>query len=445
MAADRQQNAVLWDIVEECGDEAEFLWRLWEQALGSCRYNLQSTSGWVEERLLGALDGLRVGGVSAADQLLIPALAGDEPMRACAAACVLCLAADPAGIDALAAQWQQAEGSALSALRRGVELVADARLLGALRAKSAKAPPAARATLLEAYAFRRLDPGPLLAEAAESREPVLLRAALAVASRLPGRAPRQLVEQSLASPDASVWPTAVEAGLVLGIKGAWSLCRRLCAEPRPGSEALLPLTGALGGKPDHARLIAALSDTDLRKAALRAVGFCGTREAADACMELLRQGVEVKLAADALCAITGLDLEERKLIEPEAESADQEPVGFADDDLDAALNPAEEDALPRPIVDGVVAWWREHRARFAPGVRYLAGQPASRAVLLATLANAPMHRRGPLAIEVAVRTQGRWLQTRAFTRQQWQELQQLGSLSEDALRRSPIYGELSPL
>ena len=56
------RNAMLWDLVQESFDEAAFLWSRWEEALASHARDLAGVSFWVEERLFGSLDGIRLGG-----------------------------------------------------------------------------------------------------------------------------------------------------------------------------------------------------------------------------------------------------------------------------------------------------------------------------------------------------------------------------------------------
>ena len=52
------------DLVDESFDEAAFLWRRWESELTSLTRNLDEIWSWTEDRLHGALDGVRVGGAA---------------------------------------------------------------------------------------------------------------------------------------------------------------------------------------------------------------------------------------------------------------------------------------------------------------------------------------------------------------------------------------------
>src|SRR5687768_14296182 len=79
---------VMMDVLEEHLDEAAFLWSQWERALVSPSFELSDIAE-LEERLLAHLDGLVVGGETAASELLLPALETDEAERISSAAFAL--------------------------------------------------------------------------------------------------------------------------------------------------------------------------------------------------------------------------------------------------------------------------------------------------------------------------------------------------------------------
>jgi uncharacterized protein (TIGR02270 family) len=344
------------------------------------------------------------------------------PDRVCPAACILAHAAAPAGIEALAASWRQAPGPTLAALQRGVALAATPSLLAALHRQLHGAAVPAWAALLDAYAFCSVDPGELIDEANGSGEPLLRLAALRLAARLPQRASGDWVERALDDSDPTIANAAIEAGLVHGVPAARRRLGELLDRPSTDCGLLLPIFAILGGPAACGRLIAALSDDRRRRAAVVALGFSGSRAAAEACVELLRQGLVPKLAADALRVITGLDLRARKLVARDP-AADWEWAPLEKEELAA---PQDEDGLPLPDADGVTSWWQEHRSDFQPEVGYLAGQPVSRAGLLQALAHGPMRYRPPLALALAIQDGDFSLRTDAFTAHQWQSLRRLG-------------------
>src|SRR4029434_253967 len=86
------------DLVDESFDEAAFLWRRWEGELTSLTRNLYEIYSWTEDRLHGALDGVRVGG-DAAIEIASEALASDDLDRITAGAAVLASSSEPTAIN----------------------------------------------------------------------------------------------------------------------------------------------------------------------------------------------------------------------------------------------------------------------------------------------------------------------------------------------------------
>ena len=90
------EGGILWDVVEEHLDEAEFLVEQWSAGARSARYNLPTLQKTIEQRLGAHLDALAVNGEAVAERLLWPALAADAenpPARITAA--VLALLVEP--------------------------------------------------------------------------------------------------------------------------------------------------------------------------------------------------------------------------------------------------------------------------------------------------------------------------------------------------------------
>src|SRR6267142_1727129 len=83
-------DLILWDVVEEHFNEAEFLFEQWERALHSPKYNLTELGATLERRLAAHLDGLVVGGRPVAKRTLEPELENaSEPNRTIVAALAL--------------------------------------------------------------------------------------------------------------------------------------------------------------------------------------------------------------------------------------------------------------------------------------------------------------------------------------------------------------------
>jgi uncharacterized protein (TIGR02270 family) len=445
-------TTILDDLVEDSLEEADFLWGGWEAALGSHALGLDGVASWVEERLLGSLDGVILAGDAAIDGLLAPAIDGAAGARLSAA--VFCLASlgTPAALGAVARAFEgagaRADGRAedrLAAFRRAFELVPSDLTALRLEPLLASAGPAERAALLDLRSFRRRPQvGADVADGLRSAAPPLRCAALRAVARLPGPDALREVEAALADVEPACAAAAVEAGLRLGSLAAWARCRELARGPGPAAGAQLSLLAALGGPAEHDVLFAALAAPALRRRALRALGFAGTRAAADACLEAMSAPADARVAAESFASMTGLDLAAERLVAPEPPEA-EEPVPFEDDDLDADLVPAADDLLPLPDLAGVGRWWQARRAAFQPGRRYLGGRPATLAALHDQLERGPMRRRADLALELNIRTAGLHdVEARAFTTTQRRQLQ-ASRPALIGLRPTPLARAVAPL
>ena len=138
ITAETQRPAppVFWELVDESLDEAGFFWGRWESALMAADLDAPAVSSWIEERLLGSIDGLVVAGEQGIDRLLVPALEGDDLDRVAAATHALMLGA-PGGLPIfidfteLSRHVPLCERSLREAIRRGK--IPSVRLPGARR------------------------------------------------------------------------------------------------------------------------------------------------------------------------------------------------------------------------------------------------------------------------------------------------------------------------
>lgn len=192
------------------------------------------------------------------------------------------------------------------------------------------------------------------------------------------------------------------------------------------------------GKPrQHGALSDALGARDTAPEALFALGFAGTRDAAELALQAMADESLAPLAAEAFCAITGLDLELHGFTVPRPEPP-REPVPFDAEELDADLVSHPDDLLPVPDVSAVRRWWVDNGRALEPERRYLRGEPHDVPRLHRGLCSEPMRRRHGLALELAVRTHGLLqLQTRAFGEDQKRALAAHGPETL-AATRSPL-------
>ena len=425
-------HKVLRDVMEEHLEEAGFLWTQWESALDAPDYTLDELAAREEQRLVAHLDALVLGGPEVAGELLMPALEQDEAETCLAAA--LAMTAGGQGevvLEALGAAGQMTPG--VWGLRRALELCTlDVVEQGLRDLIAASDSPLARALALEALAFHGAHAGPLPEELQSDEDPHVTLSLLRAARVAPGAPAGLLVERGLHSERAGVRDAALETGLLLGQEAARARCASLVQDPTPGCRVAMGLWALLGDLADGGVFQPALGIPELRLDALWALGYCGSLEAAELCMAALQDGDDLvaAAAAEALCAITGLNLQASGLVRA------PEP---ADDDDEGGLTLATvpEENLLAPDVDGLCAWWEEHSNELKPGARLLMGRPAGPAALARALHGAPLWRRHLLALKLSARSNGDAalrLQTRTWCVLQQARVRELAGAAERGLR-----------
>jgi uncharacterized protein (TIGR02270 family) len=425
-----------WDIYEEHLDEAAFRWSQWEKALDAPDYELAEVAA-LEEMMAAHLDGLVLGGGPVARRVLEPALATEEPERIVVATFALLSGEEPPGHAAVLAALPQAEPPALAALRRAFERVSPTLVPAELPSLLGKvdAIPELLALVLDVLGTHGLATAQLCAPFLSHPVPGVAAAALRTAGRARLPVDTAVLHRALESSEAEVRDAAIVTGLLAGHRDAWAACRTVAESRTPGARLPLLLLGMGGDERDVKRLMELLSDATLRSDALWALGFSGRVAAADACLEWMRHKPSSPLAGEAFSAITGLRIEgpyaaERQ--EPELE----EPIPLEQEELDANLVPAPEDALPIPQADAVAAWWREARPRLDARQRHLSGNPFTPQALLEALASGPMRCRHALALELALRSRGAFqVPTRAFVERQMAVWKQAHSASASTFSR----------
>ncbi|PTL77834.1 TIGR02270 family protein [Vitiosangium sp. GDMCC 1.1324] len=406
-------SRVMMDICEEHLDEASFLWTQWERALVAPDYDLSDTAE-LEERLLAHLDGLVEGGNPVAEALLRPSLESEEVTRVSSAAFALLASA---GMEKCQALLRDASPDQRTSIQRALELCAGRELGESLLPLLKADDPDLLATVLEVLVVREEASDTMLADFLTHENARIRTAALKGLRALPRSNPRNLLSQALTSPIPALRDAAIEAGLVAGVRDAWTVCRKvLAARDDHGREPMV--LWAMGCEEKEVELLVELlQEPRLRANALWALGFSGWAVAADACLAWLADDAVARLAGEAFSAITGLRLEDQYVL-PEQEPP-EEPIPLEQEDLDANLVPRAEDALPRPNPEAITEWWREARGRFERRTRYLMGYPFHSEVLMTALERGSMRRRHVHARELAIRSRRTChVPTRLLTRQQ---------------------------
>jgi len=404
MNAVRTTAEPYWDLVERSLEEAAFFWKRWEADLDSLTRSLDEVWSWTEDRLQGALDGVRVAGERVVE-VTEAALRGKDHAAMTAAAHVLAAQTPASAREALATAVRNSSGTALRAMTRGIETAALDGSFAPVTAVLASAGPEHSAALCRIKRFRRVSPGREVQSGIPQAQADALRSLTYLAE--PALVARHLA-WGLKSDDGEVRRAAIETGIRLRDPGAWQAALQLAEERSAACAPLLPALAQLGSQEEQQTVVRALREPALQRAGLFALAYIGTPEAVEICLAGMRDG---KLARSAELARDGLTAQEP------AEGPSPPPL--QDDDLDADLVPTAADQWPLPDLDAVRRHWQAMQRQFAQGVRHWRGLPASPTVLLDALERGPMLRRDDLALELAVRTAGQYdLEPRAFAHAQ---------------------------
>src|SRR5262245_22339813 len=424
-SASRAADFILWDVVEEHLNEAEFLLEQFERAVRSPAYTLRTLSTTIEPRLAAHIDGLVVGGDEVAARLLLPELQNaDVPARATVAALALLCGSERGAIARVLDAVQDAAGALQHALTRAVVLSDAHGLDELLVARFADAAgESGKAVWLEVLAGRETDPGVSLRRWLASDDPRVNAAALQFCGRFPKPENVAIVERHLQSGDARVRMHALRASLALKSRTAWELCRQWVKTCGDTDVELLSIYAMFGGQAENQLLVARLEQAVPVEHLLWTLGFCGTPEAGDACLIHLRQGDEraARAAADSLSWIGGFPL---IAAEGTAEPSEHETLPpFDEDNLDVDLGLDGIDDLPTPDREAMARSWGEHRSSWGSHPRHLLGLEMSSRAFKHALQEGPLWRRHDVAFELLVRTDGeRRVSTNAFSTRQRRQL-----------------------
>jgi uncharacterized protein (TIGR02270 family) len=416
MASPHRAAEPFQDLIDESLDEAAFLWRRWEGELTSLTRSLDEVWSWTEDRLHGALDGVRVAGPRVVDAAMEGLLSSDLDVVPVWSG-VLASSAERGATDVLASALATAEGERLGAMVRGLELLGSGHALRAAAAVFGTERADHAAALCRLKAFHRATAGGEMRTALESGIPAAQREAMRAAANL--RSPRveEWIVPALNSADGALRSAAVESGLCCRSRDAWSAAAGLSGRLDAHAGPFLKYLAMLGSAEEHEIVFGALRVPALQQDAIWALGHIGTVRAAETCLAGLEHETLARACAEAYCWITGADLSRDHLA---AADAPPDAPAFEDDDLDADLVPSAEAMWPLPDVEAVRQHWHSRRSGFAADVRYVLGQPATMDTLAAAIERGPMLRRPDLVRELRIRTGSYDVETRAFTSRQRQ-------------------------
>ncbi|HEX5244274.1 MAG TPA: TIGR02270 family protein [Tepidisphaeraceae bacterium] len=137
--------------------------------------------------------------------------------------------------------------------------------------------------------------------------------------------------------------------------------------------------------------------------ALKAAAALGEIDAIPWLIGLMPQLPLSRLAGEAFTTLTGADL---ALLDLENKPPKDFQSGPNDNPADEDVSMDPDDNLPFPNPQKVAGWWSKNQSRFAPGTRYLLGQPMEIADLGQVLRIGKQRQRTAAAIELSMRQPG---------------------------------------
>jgi uncharacterized protein (TIGR02270 family) len=393
-------------LIEESLEEAIFLWTRWESDLTSLTRNLDEIWRWTEDRLFGAIDGVRIAPARMLERRVRDAMQAGLAGSTVAAHVLTTSTVDNArGL--LGDLITAASGETLDAMLRGIEAAPLDGSFTSVAKLLAEGDPEHCAGLGRLKAFRRARLGEELTRAYESKYAPLQIKVLKAIAYLPDDYVAAWVVEGMKHDNPAARLAAIDSGIQRRVPNAWSAALHWVRSMAPEAAPLLRHVAMFGNDAEHEMVANALQEPALRRSAIWALGHVGTRTAAECCLDLMQDVALAPLAAEAYCTITGAELAKDRLSTTDA-SADAGSPSFEEDDLDANLIPAAADLWPLPDLDAVRQHWASVHDRFQPGGRYLRGREMSLDWLMTTIEQGPMLRRPDHIFEAFVRTQGRY-------------------------------------
>jgi len=421
------------DIYRELLSEAGFLWTQWTQDLAAPDYTLDDVARGDEPRLAAALDGLVVGGASVRKRLLLPLVEAGEDTEGMVAASWALLAAEDVGggggangkpEDVLGALLDGIEEASLerqAALEWALVLGPAGPVRAALGRLLRNPEPSVQAMALRVLGARSelLDGAAVLEPFVFGERPQTLTAALRALPPVIEPRHRARIDDLTRTGEPASRNAALEVGTLLGLPGARRVAYDL-TESKDETAGLALLLLALTAPPADIGVVArAVAAPALRREALWALGFAGTRQAAEAALAWVSDDDLGRQAAEAFGIITGLDVVKERLVRPPPEDADSEwqPLRRQVGESELAYKPDQQ--LPLADGEGVEDWWSKRENAFPHGGRFREGMPLEPGAVWTALEKGPCRRRPVHALEAAILAHGRALvSTRRWTADQ---------------------------
>jgi uncharacterized protein (TIGR02270 family) len=388
------EDPVREDVIAEHCEEAAFLWLQRTRAASGPRHRLVELAE-LDHRLKAHLEGIKLAnerGWETCREVLSLSLPGE--------AFVVTLAAhelSPTELDAVVEEGST-DPTVVPGLMAAIGWlpIRQARLV-IQRWQSSSSSPLRRVALGGAVSHRDV-PEPLLSNALSSSDMDLRALGWRAVGRLGRRDLAQHASEALHDSDPLCRFEAAQALVLLGSDVAAETLRSFALKGGFLGEAAAALRACCLSSSEALAWCQELRNTPgMQRAAIIASAVTGSPRLVPSLLELAHQGEHRRIAANALAAITGLDVERDGLEGEPAEGLLPGPTDDPDDE-DVSEDPDQELLWPAP--EKLTRWWAQQAERFEPGSRYLMGERLAPATLRKVLRAAPQRWRALAAIEL---------------------------------------------
>jgi uncharacterized protein (TIGR02270 family) len=391
---------VIPTLVARHAEEAAFLWSQRDNAANGAAYTLKALAR-LDERVDAHLDGLRIAGDTG--WTLCRVKLEDAGPGEVFALSVLAFGAG----DRTRMREALTVGAVSAELRRGLVSALGWLDYQAIAPWIMKLLPAQaavhRAVGVAALAVHRADPGGAFDRMLSDPDPIVRARALRAVGELKLRALLAQVREHLADEDeASRFWAAWSLTMHRHPDGLKSLTEWI-KPAGPFRRAAVQLSfRAMSVEEGRSWIRTLANDAELLETAVLAAGALGDPASIGWLISTMRVPELSRAAGGAFSMITGVDLEDLNFDEREQEPAVAESDETAVE-KEGAAEAQPEEGLPKPRPDLLEAWWHDYKDAFAPGARYLAGQPVSPRAIHEVLVSGRQHQRAAAAIELALR------------------------------------------
>lgn len=257
---------------------------------------------------------------------------------------------------------------------------------------------------LAACSARRHDPGEALVKLLNRDDCLQHKKLHARALRLIGELRRldlmPVLSRAMAADDEEVAFWANWSAILLGNRAAVTQLKPYLFKDGPFQDRAIQIAfRVLPVEQARQWIMGMAQEETLGRAVIRATAVLGDPHAVNWLILEMQKSALARAAGEAFTMITGIDLEEQRLIQVQPPEVERVPN---DDPQDGNVAMDEDEKLPWPDAEKIALRWQQQGRNFIIGQRYFMGRPISSPWLLDCLEHAAQRQRHAAALELAL-------------------------------------------